>query len=133
MLFPSRTAVGLKIPHRTSTVVATPASPALTPILEAIPSGWFAQLFHVKPAVRRGFCLDSSNSADNRALQAYIFHSGKNFPETRTECAALLRSLGVSVEEVENVGKYGLLRCHVDNIQGMNSVLPLIIDPADLD
>lgn len=37
---------------------------------------------------------------------------------TRTECANLLRSFGVSVHEVKNEGKYGILRCHVDYIQG---------------
>lgn len=42
---------------------------------------------------------------------------------TRTECANLLRSFGVSVHEVKNEGKYGILRCHVDYIQGT----PLLI------
>jgi hypothetical protein len=102
---------------RMSTFVAAPPSPIPTPVLEPVGLSWFAQLFNVKPAVG-AFFTKYFHGPNVYVLKAYVFHSQDNYIKTRDECATLLRSFGVSVVEVESSNRYGLLKCHVDYIQG---------------
>lgn len=100
-----------------STFVAAPPSPVLSPTLEPQGLGWFGQLFNVKPAVRPSLILFTKDPPLISSLQAYVFHSCDNCVATRLECANLLKSFGVSVE-LDSSDGYGVLKCHVDYIQG---------------
>ena len=87
-------------------------------IIEPAGMSWFAQFFNVKPAVGLNRISSESLTLNIFDVQAYVFRSQDTCDTALIECARILRSFGVLVDEANTSKTTGLLRCHVNYMRG---------------